>query len=98
MEPGGAVARPTAMRWLWIPALVLAAGCGGAPSEAPERTTVPQIRYGTSVADALRILEEAGLRGHEPDVDWPHYVTGTDPAAGTVVDVGTRVELEIGDG
>ena len=81
-----------------MPALALAIGCGAGPSGPAERTTVPRIEYGTSVGQALRILEEAGLRGHEPDVDWPHYVTGTDPDADTEVDVGTRVELEIGDG
>lgn len=86
------------MQALWVPVVVLVAGCSTPPAGVPERTTVPRIAYGTSVGDALRILEDADLRGHEPDVGWPHYVTGTDPDAGAEVDVGSRVELEIGDG
>ena len=65
---------------------------------APRHTTVPHIAYGTSVEKALQRLERAGLHDEEPAVDWPHYVTGTDPDAGTRVEVGSTVLLEIGDG
>jgi hypothetical protein len=60
--------------------------------------TVPHIRYGTSVDRARRILADAGLMGHEPNVNFPHYVTGTVPSAGSTVHVGDVIELQIGDG
>jgi len=62
------------------------------------QTTVPLIDYGTSVAEAEKQLFEAGLVGHAPEVNFPHYATGTIPPAGTVVEVGQVVELTIGDG
>ena len=62
------------------------------------QTTVPLIDYGTSVVEAEKQLIEAGLVGHAPDVNFPHYATGTNPPAGTVVEVGQLVELTIGDG
>ena len=61
-------------------------------------TSVPAEHYGESVEHAVRQLEAASLRGTSPDVDWPHYVTGTRPVAGTVVAEGDTVELTIGDG
>ena len=61
-------------------------------------TTVPAIAYGSSVAGAKRTLDEAGLSGWSPDVDFPHYATGSRPEAGTVVALGTTVELTVGDG
>lgn len=64
----------------------------------PRTTTVPKIRYGTSVDDAMARLARAGLCGQPPDVDFPHYVIGTRPAAGSIVERGTRVALLIGDG
>lgn len=59
---------------------------------------VPKISYGVSVAAARRTLERAGLVGHSPDVDWPHYATGTRPRAGTSVPAGCLVMIRIGDG
>lgn len=59
---------------------------------------VPPIVYGTSDQDALVLLKDAGLVGAVPDVDFPHYVTGTDPPAGTVLPVGVEVALQVGDG
>lgn len=61
-------------------------------------TTVPAIAYGTSMEDAKRQLAEAGLSAQSPDVDFPHYATGSQPEPGTVVADGTTVELTIGDG
>jgi hypothetical protein len=61
-------------------------------------TTVPFIQLGTSVEEALDRLAGAGLRGESPDVDFPHYATGTVPSAGSVVAVGETVEVTIGDG
>jgi hypothetical protein len=61
-------------------------------------TTVPVVEYGESVDDAKARLEQAGLVGKSPDVNFPHYATGTTPAAGHVVPVGSTVELSIGDG
>ena len=43
-------------------------------------------------------LARASLCGQPPDVDFPHYVIGTEPAAGSIVERGTRVTLLIGDG
>ena len=59
---------------------------------------VPAITVGTSVDDALKQLSDAGLEGCTPQVDYPHYATGTDPAAGSTVSLGSRVTLQIGDG
>ena len=61
-------------------------------------TTVPAIKYGTSVDDAMAILARAGLCGESPTVNFPHYVTATDPSAGSVVERGTHVTFMIGDG
>ncbi|GAA4716674.1 PASTA domain-containing protein [Nocardioides conyzicola] len=61
-------------------------------------TTVPVVPLGTSDDDAVALLEEAGLVGEAPDVDFPHYVTGTRPAAGLVVPARSSIELEVGDG
>ena len=55
---------------------------------APRHTTVPHIAHGDPVENMLQRLERAGLHGEEPAVDWPHHVTGTDPDAGTRVEVG----------
>lgn len=63
-----------------------------------DRTTVPYVPYGASDAEVVRLVEAAGLVAVVPDVDWPHYVTGVDPPAGTVVPLGSEVELRIGDG
>ena len=62
------------------------------------QTTVPLIDYGTSVVEAEKQLIGAGLVGQAPDVNFPHYATGTNPPAGSVVEVGQVVELTIGDG
>lgn len=62
------------------------------------QTTVPAVGFGRDVTDALRILERAGLEGRSPDPDWPHYATGTEPAAGSVVATGSTVMLTVGDG
>lgn len=61
-------------------------------------TTVPFIAYGTSMTLAQRRLADAGLVGAAPDVDFPHYFTGTVPVAGSVVPAGGTVEMTIGDG
>ncbi|MFC6044115.1 PASTA domain-containing protein [Nocardioides hankookensis] len=61
-------------------------------------TTVPAIGAGTAVQQALGLIEEAGLVGRAPQVDFPHYVTGTAPAAGRVVRAGATVRLTVGDG
>lgn len=61
-------------------------------------TTVPVVVYGSSVTDAMTQLSRAGLVVSSPDVNFPHYVTGTRPAAGTVVEEGATVELTVGDG
>lgn len=61
-------------------------------------TSVPPIPFGTSDEDALALLGEAGLEGRVPDVDWPHYVTGSSPPPGTVIEEGSVVDLTIGDG
>lgn len=59
---------------------------------------VPAISVGTTVDDALRQLSDAGLEGCTPQENYPHYATGTDPAAGSEVSLGSRVTLQIGDG
>lgn len=59
---------------------------------------VPAIKVGTSVDVALTKLSHAGLEGCTPLVDYPHYTTGTDPAAGSWVPLGSLVTLQIGDG
>jgi hypothetical protein len=61
-------------------------------------TTVPFVELGRSREDALAMLADAGLEGWAPDVSFPHYATGTVPSAGSVVAVGSEVELTIGDG
>jgi hypothetical protein len=61
-------------------------------------TTVPLVEYGMSVDKAKEQLADAGLVGWSPDVNFPHYATGTNPSPGTVVEVGTEVQLTIGDG
>lgn len=76
-----------------------AQGCAAvAGMTASGSTKVPTITFGTSVDEAMAQLERAGLCGQAPDVDFPHYVTGTEPAAGSVVARGSRVALLIGDG
>lgn len=60
--------------------------------------TVPAVRCGVSDAAAIRQLTAAGLVAAVPDVDFPHYVTGTLPPAGSVVQEGASVELQVGDG
>jgi PASTA domain len=73
--------------------------CGSVDDTATRGTTrVPRIKYGSSVDDAMSRLERASLCGQPPDVDFPHYVIGTEPAAGSIVERGTRVTLLIGDG
>ena len=61
-------------------------------------STVPFIEYGRSLEEAQGQLSAAGLTAQVPDVDFPYYVTGTVPPAGSVVEEGTEVQLEIGDG
>jgi hypothetical protein len=61
-------------------------------------TTVPFFDYGTAVDDAQQQLSTVGLEGRSPEVDWPHYATGTEPVAGSVVPEGSTVDLRIGDG
>jgi len=61
-------------------------------------TSVPPIPFGTSDEDALALLEESDLEGRIPEVDWPHYVTGSSPPPGAVVEDGSVVDLTIGDG
>jgi hypothetical protein len=88
--------------------VVLAGACasedgGGAQQPVREctregRTTVPPMDYGTNAGKAVRILEEAGLVAHKPDVDWPYYVTGTVPEAGSPVSFCDVIELIPGDG
>lgn len=60
--------------------------------------SVPFIQVGTSDADAAKVLQEAGLDAEPPEVDWPHYVIATEPSAGSVVPVGSTVQLIPGDG
>lgn len=64
----------------------------------PGLTTVPVIPYGSEVADAMDLLGTAGLRGRSPQVDFPHYATGTRPQAGMLARAGDTVLLTIGDG
>ena len=59
---------------------------------------MPLIDYGVSVAKAKEQLSRAGLVGSSPEANFPHYATGTNPPAGTVVEVGEEVALTIGDG
>lgn len=59
---------------------------------------VPPLAYGTSDAEASRILSEAELVARIPEVDWPHYVTTSEPPAGSIVEVGSVIDLLIGDG
>ena len=61
-------------------------------------TTVPFVEYGVSVDHAQQLLAASGLRSESPDVDFPHYATGTEPPAGTVVAFDDVVMLTIGDG
>lgn len=71
----------------------------GSATTVPEGwVTVPAISYGAGDGEGVRILEDAGLVGVPPDVDWPHYVVGTDPATGSVVAEGSEVALLPGDG
>ena len=72
--------------------------CKDVQANARGTTTVPTIKYGTSVDDAVAILARAGLCGEPPTVDFPHYVTATYPSAGSVVERGTHVTFMIGDG
>lgn len=62
------------------------------------QTAVPPLRYGTADDDALAALAAAGLEGRIPEVDFPHYVTVSEPPAGTVVPIGSVVDLQVGDG
>lgn len=64
----------------------------------PGYTSVPLIDYGTSVEAAQERLGSVGLDGRSPEVNFPHYATGTEPEAGTVVEIGSRVTVTIGDG
>ncbi len=61
-------------------------------------TTVPYVDYGVSAKTALRVLKTAGLTAQMPDVNFPYYITGTEPAAGEIVATGSRIDLMIGDG
>jgi hypothetical protein len=61
-------------------------------------TSVPFIKFGSSDAEAAQILHRAGLTAELPDVDFPHYVTGTAPTAGSVVRAGSSVRVIPGDG
>lgn len=61
-------------------------------------STVPFIEHGRSLEEAQEQLAGAGLTAEVPDVDFPYYVVGTVPPAGSVVEEGTEVGLEIGDG
>jgi hypothetical protein len=76
----------------------LAALVGSATTVPAGWLTVPAISYGAGDGEGVRILEEAGLVGVTPDVDWPHYVIGTDPPTGSVVAEGSEVALVPGDG
>ena len=67
-------------------------------SSRGDTVRVPTIEAGSSVEEALRVLSGAGLEGCVPQVGFPHYATGTDPAVGTTVSHGTRVTIQIGDG
>ena len=71
----------------------------GSLSRIPEGyTAVPYLGFGESDAQGVAALEAAGLEADLPDVNFPHYVTGTTPTAGTVVPMGSIVEIQIGDG
>lgn len=59
---------------------------------------VPLIELGWPVDRAERVLKAAGFIGVAPEATWPHYATGTDPAAGTVLPKQIKVALTIGDG
>ena len=61
-------------------------------------TTVPYIEYGSSHDKAREQLAAAGLTAQVPEVNFPSYVTGTVPPAGSVVEKGTEIAVEIGDG
>jgi hypothetical protein len=64
----------------------------------PHLVTVPRIRPYVSVERAKRELARVGLVGESPDVNFPHYFVGTEPTSGTEVEVGSTVQLIIGDG
>ena len=59
---------------------------------------VPYVPFGASDREIVGLLRAAGLEADVPDVDWPHYVIGVDPPAGTVVPLGSKVQVQIGDG
>lgn len=61
-------------------------------------TTVPFVEYGMSVDEAQQVVAAVGLESESPDVNFPHYATGTEPPAGTVVAIDEVVLLTIGDG
>lgn len=61
-------------------------------------STVPFVEYGTSFEDTKQLLSRAELSIVEPDVNFPYYVTATEPPAGSVVEEGTEVAVVIGDG
>jgi hypothetical protein len=68
-------------------------------SVEPKRfVSIPHIKPYVSVERAKRQLERAGLLGVSPDVRWPHYFVMTRPKGGTRVEVGSEVQLLIGDG
>jgi hypothetical protein len=68
-------------------------------STAPDGwTTVPAVEYGADDDAAVEVLAEAGLVGVPPDVEWPHYVIGTEPAVGSLIAEGSEVALVPGDG
>ena len=89
--------RPTSALLALLAVVGLLSACAK-DTAAPAVTTVPVIDYFESVEVAMDLLRDAGLVGRAPQVDFPHYVTGTVPAAGQRVAVGDTVRLTIGDG
>lgn len=63
-------------------------------------TTVPHLSDGSSSPDALEDLAASDLNGQlASGADCcPHYVIGSDPAAGSVVPIGSEVTVLVGDG
>ena len=102
-EPDGPVVHlpgrdaPHALLPTWCSLALVApeAATSGSARATPGQaaSSAPMVEHGTSVGRASGVLADAGLEPMSPDVDFPHYATGTRPAAGTIIAEGSTVSL-----